>query len=407
MPLFLLLATPIYYSIELASQCSGNCLPCSNVFGRLCPPLPIESWRQILERVSLHAKTFKLTGGEPTLHPEFEEIIRAVDDLDVSATVFTNGRWQKPKNIVELFTNLSSSKWGLLVSLHGPNAETHEAFTNSPGSFEETCSNIKLATDAGLHVHISTVIIRQNYDRLPEMAELSRSLGAKRAVFNRYLGIAMPSIEPDNEQLLRAVSDIERLRQAGEAVRYGNCIPQCFTPSSSTGCWAGVAYCTIDPWGNLRPCNHSPTIAGNILEQSIEEIWQNDIMNRWRKLTPSQCSHCSEMDVCHGGCKALVEIRGNDPLIGQPIRQVESNSPLALELYEKGRPALNCKILPEKFGYALVRGQAIVPVTLDAKNILDCLDGRSTLQDLQDKLGQDALDFVGYLYVNGMISIEN
>jgi radical SAM protein with 4Fe4S-binding SPASM domain len=371
--------------------------------------LSAEDWQQILTQIAPDAENLKITGGEPTLHPEFEDIVQSISDMGISFTIFTNGRWQNPEKLTDFLSKLPSDKFGLLVSLHGPDSISHEAFTNTPGSFTETCRNIRLMTDAGLHVHTSTVITCQNYNLLSEMAKLSRSLKARRAVFNRYLGPAFQGIEPGDDQLRQAVHNIEELRRSygsdpNFAVRYGNCIPQCFTPSSSTGCWAGAAYCTIDPWGNVRPCNHSPTIAGNILETPIEEIWQNDIMQRWRELTPKKCSTCSELDVCHGGCKALVEIRQRDPLIRKPLH--ETKPPMELELYERSKPRLVGKTRPEAFGYALVRGQSIVPVVPETKAFLDQLDGSRTMMELSESWGQDAIDLIGLLYLQGQVEMQ-
>jgi hypothetical protein len=140
------------------------------------------------------------------------------------------------------------------------------------------------------------------------------------------------------------------------------------------------------------------------LEEPIEKIWHNDIMNKWRTLTPKGCVGCSAFDMCHGGCKALAEIRGQDPLIGKPIRRNKNHSPIELELFEKSRPVLACKMYSEEFGYALVRGQAILTVQPGAKTILDSLDGQMTLQEIYHARGQDVLDFIGYLYVQGMVT---
>ncbi len=364
-----------------------------------------------MAHIALHTHTLKLTGGEPTLHPEFADIILDIAEMGIAFTLFTNARWPNPQTIIGLLKSTPQCG-GLLVSLHGPDAVTHEAFTNTPGSFEETCENIRRATAAGLRVHTSTVLTRYNCDRVHQIAALSQSLGAQWAVFNRYLGRAMPDLEPDEDQLRCAVHGIEALRRSAVgdwrlafSVKYGNCIPQCFVPSSSTGCWAGVAYCTIDPCGNLRPCNHSPLVAGNVLDEPLEVIWHSEAMNRWRGLLREGCKTCAELETCHGGCRALVELRGQDPLIRQPI-QDQSRQPVELTLYEKSRPKINCTVRAESFGYALVRGTRIVPVTAQARSVLDILDGRRTLQQIRDDLGQEALDFVGTLYQRGLISLE-
>ena len=53
------------------------------------------------------------------------------------------------------------------------------------------------------------------------------------------------------------------------------------------------------PWCNVRPCNHAPLVCGNLLEQSIEEIWHGEAMNRWRGMIVEQCWLCLEL--CTGG----------------------------------------------------------------------------------------------------------
>jgi AdoMet-dependent heme synthase len=398
----IVLSQPALYALELTAACNNHCAGCSNVFLRDCLPLSAADWCRVLASLTPHVRLLKLTGGEPTLHPEFAKIIRAIEETGTPFSLFTDARWRDPQATIDLLRTVSQCS-GLLISLHGPDAVSHDAFTCTPSSFEEACENIRRATAAGLRVHTSTVLTCHNYDRVREVAALAFSLGAQRAVFNRYIGFPMPDLEPEPWQLRQAMHDIERMRQYGAngqgsafSVKYGNCIPQCFAPSSSTGCWAGVAYCTIDPWGNLRPCNHSPTIAGNILEEPIEAIWHNDIMNRWRARQWGGCETCAELETCHGGCRAMAEIRhaDRDPLTGHPIQEEHSRRLTELELYENSRPKLSCTVQPEPFGYALIRGHAILPVTAEARPILDVLDGTMTLRELSEGFGQEALDLM-------------
>jgi radical SAM protein with 4Fe4S-binding SPASM domain len=366
----------------------------------------------VLTRIAPHVQALKLTGGEPTLHPEFADIIHAIAETEISFTLFTNARWRNPQAVIDLL-KATPQCGGLLISLHGPDAATHEAFTNTPGSFKETYENICRATAAGLRVHTSTVLTRHNCSRVSEIAALAQSLGAQRAVFNRYIGPAMPDLEPEEQQLRHAMRGIEALKQSvvsGQrsafSVKYGNCIPQCFASSSSTGCWAGVAYCTIDPWGNMRPCSHSPLIVGNVLETPVEDLWQSEAMNRWRALLPAECEGCGELSTCHGGCRAMIEVRNleRDPLATGPLPMIE-RPPRQVALFAGARPRALYTIRPEPFGYVLMRGQHFVPVTVQAKPILDTLDGQTTLSEIQSRFGQESLDFVGSLYLQGMVEL--
>jgi radical SAM protein with 4Fe4S-binding SPASM domain len=321
-------AMPTIYALELTPACNNRCPGCGNVFTSRTPPVaPLSAarWEDLLDIIEPHARKLKVTGGEPTLHPDFADIVRAIAARDIPFTLFTNARWPNPAEVLALLQEIPQCV-GLLVSLHGPDAQSHEVFSGVPGSFAEAVGNIRQAVDAGLTVATSTVITQHNVNRVEETVALSQSLDAGHAVFNRYLGAPLPAIEPSREQLRSAIRSIESMIHRGDPVRYGNPIPQCFAFNSSHGCVAGKAYCTLDPWGTMRPCNHSPTKIGNLFEQPLEALWHSEAMEAWRALTPSECQGCPDRAVCGGGCKAMAELRAEhgDPLNVKHARTASS-----------------------------------------------------------------------------------
>ena len=409
------LSSPLFAYLELTPACNNRCPGCGNVFideqrpGVDTPglsPFSAAQWREVLAQLRPHVFRLRLTGGEPTLHPEFAEIVRAVAETEIPFAVFTNARWFQPEQVIRLLRETPQCK-GLLVSLHGSDPASHDAFTGVSGSFTETTANIRRAVAAGLIVTISTIITKLNYDRIAEIIQLSRELGAKHAVFNRYLTLHDTTLAPTDEQLITAIRAVDEARRAGAAVKFSVCIPQCFYPSSSTGCLAGVAYCTVDPWGNVRPCNHAPLLCGNLLEQSIEEIWHGEALQQWREMLHPDCARCLELPRCHGGCRAMALVLGldHDPLMRGPITEKEPMPPEELTLYEGACPVTRFRLRPEPFGYVLVRGSRIVPVSAAAKPILDACDGQTTLREIRARFGQAGLDFVGSLYKRGMIEL--
>jgi len=295
------------------------------------PPLSFEQWRTILDRLVPHAHRFKLTGGEPTLHPEFEAIVGHIRGLGTSLTVFTNGRWTNPESVLDALAR-TPNLTGLLISLHGAYAASHEVFTGVPGSFDETVANVRRAVAAGISVTLSTVLHRANLGELAAVVALAESLGTDHVVFNRYLGPSVPEIAITDAQLMQATHTVDTMREQGQPVTFGVCIPQCFTPSSSTGCLAGVAFCAVDPWGNLRPCNHSPLTAGNLLSGTLEEAWHSPEMERFRQAIPEACHTCAAFSTCHGGCRALVmELNlPGDPLMVGPLREFGPPPPVQM-----------------------------------------------------------------------------
>jgi len=313
--------------LELTPACNNVCPGCGNVFPHHSkpPPLSAADWRAAIDRLlpALERPHLRLTGGEPTLHPEFEQIVAHIDALGVPFTVFTNARWDDPEALIEMLADKQHAE-GMLVSVHGARAASHEAFTATPGSFDQAVANARRAAASGLRVCTSTVITRHNCGEMEEVLALSQVIGATRATFSRFIGPPVPYLEPTKPELNNAVGAIEHLmgdgpsqNGNGKAVRYGAPVPHCFTPNRSNGCMAGIVHATVDPWGNLRPCPHVPILAGNLLEQEFEVIWRSETMETWRVGLLAQCDGCSLADVCRSGCQAqaMWHKTMRDPLI--------------------------------------------------------------------------------------------
>jgi radical SAM protein with 4Fe4S-binding SPASM domain len=292
-----------------------------------------------------------------------------------------------------------------LVSLQGSTAFVHHAFTGSEErGFEETCVSIQRAADAGLEVFTNTVLTKYSCEQIEEIIELSRKLGAEYAVFNRYLGKANP-IEPAEEQLRQAIRLIEQLQSEGVSCRIGNCVPPCFTENSSSGANAGIEHCVISPEGLVRPDNLTSFTFGNLFEQSIEEIWRSDKAQWYRSQIPEKCLKCVELPRCRGGARSVAIEHGleGDRLMKEPIRE---SQPETLEFDPEWKPIPYFMIREESFGYLLYRYDWSVPVTNDAKPLLDALSGENTLAELHNQFGDAGLELIGHLYKEGCIEFK-
>ncbi len=443
------LSLPAAYYLELTPECNNACPGCGNVFDRVGwvsnPPLdsspsqdgagwknlisrlaghaqqfkltggapPLDSslsqdgagWKNLISRLAGHAQQFKLTGGEPTLHPDFAPIVRHIDALGIPFTLFSNGRWRDPARLLRLLRGLTHFE-GFLISLHGPDAAAHEAFSGVPGSFAQTAGNIRRTVDAGLDVALSIVVNQRNFDRIPEMLDLALRLGANHLVVNRLIGAPIPGLTPDEAQLRRAMAAVERLRAEGQPIRFGNCIPQCFEVSSSRGCTAGSTFATIDAWGRLRPCNHAPLVAGDLNAQPVEDVWHSAVMNRWREMLPEGCAGCAALAACHGGCRAQAMLvgAGQDPLIGEPLAELVPAAEPALCLWGELRPVGAFARRDEPGMTVLLNKGAAMPVAEARLPWLRWLDGALTLRQIQGQGGAAAVDWIGALHQEGMIA---
>ena len=70
------------------------------------------------------------------------------------------------------------------------------------------------------------------------------------------------------------------------------------------------SYFTIDPRGNVRICNHSPVVLGNLKPESFRDIYDNHpYLRQFRETLPLECEPCDPAlkALCCGGCKAAAE----------------------------------------------------------------------------------------------------
>ncbi|MBN1660601.1 MAG: radical SAM protein [Anaerolineae bacterium] len=408
------LSRPLSFYLELTPACNNNCLACGNTFmantwrtiASEHPPLPAAGWRQVVEWLRPFAYRLKLTGGEPTLHPEFVEIVRHLATTGIPFTLFTNGRWRDADQLLGLLAATPNFE-GLLVSLHGSHAAHHEAFTATPGSFDDTVQGVRAAVKRSIGVNLSCVLTAHNWDRIDEMVALAHRLGTQGIVFNRYLGRPMAGLAPTPDQLHAAIERVEALRTAGARVKLGNCVPTCFLPTAQPGCLAGVAFLTIDPWGRARPCNHTPEIVGHVLEQPIEHIWHSPEMKAWRQSRSEACTGCAVIDTCRGGCRALAatDPSGHDPLMRAPLTATSHSDPVDVFLYTGSRPMARFARRAEAFGPLLLRGNHLCVATRDDETLIDLFDGEKTVADIEARCGQRGVDLVASLYYCGMIDL--
>jgi radical SAM protein with 4Fe4S-binding SPASM domain len=178
------------------------------------------------------------------------------------------------------------------------------------------------------------VLTRFNADQIVDTVRFIDSLGIKRIMLNRYniggWGIHRPvEILPSEEQLKKAYREVSDEAVAkGLTVLSSVCTPVCILDPKDYGgiqfsaCSTDIAKrpVTIDYNGDLRFCNHSPVVLGNIFRNTVEEIFNSPALNEWRDTVPEFCKGCNDFSTCKGGCRAASQQCGKtldtpDPII--------------------------------------------------------------------------------------------
>lgn len=112
------------------------------------------------------------TGGEPTLHPEWDPLIDALRDRDIRYRFVTNG-WHMKRLVRSL------DRWPaeyVRVSLSGATAETHDA-VRGRGSFDRVLLAIALLTSRRVPAGLAFLVNGRTRPQLAAAAELAESLG--------------------------------------------------------------------------------------------------------------------------------------------------------------------------------------------------------------------------------------
>ena len=116
--------------------------------------------------------TCSFTGGEPTLHPRWDDIIDALRERGVPYKMVTNG-WHMRRIMPSIDRHPPA---GVRVSLSGGSEEVHDE-ERGRGSFRRVQLAVALLTSRQVPTGLSMVIDKRDRHQIREAADLAESLG--------------------------------------------------------------------------------------------------------------------------------------------------------------------------------------------------------------------------------------
>jgi radical SAM protein with 4Fe4S-binding SPASM domain len=260
---------------------------------------------------------FVLTGGEPLLRKDLEDIAEYAASRGATVVVGTNGTGLTEARIRSL---KDAGVTGVAVSIDSLHAERHNTFRHGARALESTQAAIERLRAARLDFIVQTSVTAENRAELSQLVHWSADQGA--VAFNLYFlvetgrGREMKELSPiENESILKELVGLETEMRGRMLVR-SKCQPALMrvvhqvAPDSpltnySTRCPCGVQYCRITPDGKLTPCPYLPEVAGDLRTQSFREVWDGSALFqsiRTRAFN-GKCGGCEFKEVC-GGCRA-------------------------------------------------------------------------------------------------------
>jgi mycofactocin radical SAM maturase len=322
------LASPICLTWELTYACNLACVHCLSSSGKRDPrELSTAQCKAVIDELEA-MKVFYVNvgGGEPTVRPDFFELLDYATAHKVGVKFSTNGSRITPAAARRIAAN---DYLDVQISLDGATAEINDA-VRGVGSYDTALLALdNLAAEGFSNAKISVVMTRQNVGQLDDFASLAERYGATlRLTRLRPSGRGADvwdemHLFPDQQRAL-----YDWLLDRGDNVLtgdsffhlagYGSALP------GLNLCGAGRVVCLIDPIGDVYACPfaiHPEFLAGNVLDTGgFANVWRSsDLFEDLRKpQTGGTCSTCSAYDSCRGGCMAAkfftgLPLDGPDP----------------------------------------------------------------------------------------------
>ncbi len=268
-----------------------------------------------------------LTGGEPLLRQDLEQIVTHGAEKGLSMVAGTNGTLLTEKRAEAL---KQAGLLGAGISIDSLKADVHDAFRGQPGSWQRTMLGIENCKNAGLDFQVHFTVTDSNVDELDDMIVFCREKGARvLSVFflictgrgDTLTDISAERYEAVIQHLINAQADnpdlIIRPRCAPHFKRIAHQLqPEAamnrISGQEGDGCIAAIHYARINHQGNVTPCPYIEDSAGSIRQQSFMSIWEDaPLFKQLREPElAGKCGICEYRELC-GGCRARPRALGN------------------------------------------------------------------------------------------------
>lgn len=323
---------------ELTEACNQNCRFCYNHWrpggSRPADPrLAKRTLRRLLKQADVGSISF--SGGEPMLLGNIHDLALRCRFKGTSVNILTNGTLLSEDAIIN-FKNIGTSVIQIPLLSYDPTV--HDYLTGLPGSWGKALDSIRKVLRILGPDHFAAVLIitAKNAGDIPGTMELYRKLGIETVMVNRFniggnglMNREELSLSGDSlNSAFKLVSDFS-LANPGMSFVSGVCTPVCvmdplhFPGIRFTSCSTEIKDrpITVSGGGDVRFCNHSPFVLGNIWEKSIEEILSDPLVASRYAAVPEACAGCRLFSRCKGGCRAASEqVYGSfgviDPIAG-------------------------------------------------------------------------------------------
>jgi MoaA/NifB/PqqE/SkfB family radical SAM enzyme len=206
-----------------------------------------------------------ITGGEPLVFPDFDDIVKAIDPQKFYITSDTNG-WFLDIEKAKHLKSIGVDK--IQLSLDSLSADEHDNFRRKQGSHERAIRAIDASLNAGLNIILATVVTKQRIrsEEFIKFLEFAKKKGV--GVFVTY---AKPVGEWEGRyDVLIDKADMDYLRELEKKYNVFTHLTPAY--GLDLGCISVKRMVSITKYGDVMPCPYIHCSLGNFFKEPLKDI---------------------------------------------------------------------------------------------------------------------------------------
>jgi pyrroloquinoline quinone biosynthesis protein E len=310
---------------ELTYRCPLRCPYCSNALGYASHgnEIDTDTWLRVFQEAeALGVVHLNLTGGEPLLRDDLEQLIERANQLELYTNLITSGI---PLTFGRLSRFAALGLNAVQVSVQHARSTESDRIAGA-SSFHRKLEAMQWVASLELPLTLNVVLHRDNIDEIEELIALAEFVSADRLELAnaQYLGWALKNrmaLLPTRVQIetARTIAAMARERLQG-TMEVLFVTPDYYSdyPKSCMNGW-GRRFIVVNPAGLALPCHLAHTIPGlpfeNVRQCPLEEIWHHSSsFNQFRGegWLPDPCRTCDRRAKDFGGCRCQAfHVTGN------------------------------------------------------------------------------------------------
>lgn len=280
-------------------RCNAKCYMCNTW---LTPSQKSQEFSpELLNKIPDGLKFINITGGEPFLRDDLEQIISLAVQKSERVVISSNGYFTKKMvNMAEKFGN----KLGFRISIEGLPAANDE-LRGIKNGFDHGIRTLVTLHSMGIKdIGFGMTVSDRNSKDMIELYRLANAMGLEFATATTHNSFYFHKKDNSFENPEIIAGEFEKIAvELLETKKPKNWFRAYFNMGLANKvkggkrplpCEVGTDVFFMDPFGNILPCNGSdePMIMGNLNDQSFDEIWSGEKAEQIREQVRKCTKEC-------------------------------------------------------------------------------------------------------------------